>query len=391
MSTALANPTEDLVDVRAYENPVTRTPRVMQVVLSLVPGGTEHLVLEICKRLPPEYGTVVCCLDGEGEWAATLQARGIDVQALHRRPGFRPQIGREIARLAAERNIDVLHCHQYSPFVYGRIAAMWNRRLKIVYTEHGRLSDAPPSWKRRLVNPLLARFDGAIIAVSHELRDYMIESGFPRERVRVIHNGIEPAHAATPLDRRRARTLLGLDERAFVVMTVARLDPVKDLGTLLDAFAIARKRVPSARLVIVGDGPERQRLEDRAGRDDLAGSVVITGYRSDVRALLPAADIYASSSISEGVSITILEAMATGIPVVATAVGGTPEILSDGAGGILVPSRDPARMAAAISSRAEDHRRRTALAAAARRRLETSFTIDRMVDDYARSYRGLAG
>jgi L-malate glycosyltransferase len=391
MSTVLANPSDAPADTRAYAAPAQRAPRVMQVVLSLTPGGTEHLVVQICKRLPAEYGTVVCCLDAEGEWAADLQARGIEVRALRRRPGFRPQVGRAIAQFAAERDIDVLHCHQYSPFVYGRIAAMWNRRLKIVYTEHGRLSDAPPSWKRRLVNPLLSRFDGSIVAVSHELRDYMIESRFPSERVRVIHNGIEPAVAASALDRRRARMLLGLDDRAFVVTTVARLDPVKDLLTLLDAFAHVRTRVGSARLVIVGDGPERQRLEARAAQDDLAGSVRITGYRADVRALLPAADVYASSSISEGVSITILEAMATGIPVVATAVGGTPEILSDGTGGILVPSRDPARMGAAIVSLAEDHRQRAALAGAARHRLETSFTIDRMVDDYARSYRGLAG
>jgi glycosyltransferase involved in cell wall biosynthesis len=391
MSTALANTSEAPTDARAYPAPARRAPRVMQVVLSLTPGGTEHLVVQICKRLPAEFGTVVCCLDAEGEWAADLQARGIEVRALRRRPGFRPQVGRAIAQFAAERDIDVLHCHQYSPFVYGRIAAIWNRRLKIVYTEHGRLSDAPPSWKRRLVNPLLSRFDGSIVAVSHELRDYMIESRFPRERVRVIHNGIEPAVAASPVDRRRARMLLGLDDRAFVVTTVARLDPVKDLVTLLDAFAQVRTRVPSARLVIVGDGPERQRLEARAAQDDLAGSVRITGYRADVRALLPAADVYASSSISEGVSITILEAMATGIPVVATAVGGTPEILSDGTGGVLVPRRDPARLGAAIVSLAEDHRRRAALAVSARRRLETAFTIDRMVDDYARSYRGLAG
>jgi L-malate glycosyltransferase len=391
VSTVLGSLADVPLDTRAYRAGPSKPPRVMQVLLSLVPGGTEHLVVEICKRLPAEYGTVVCCLDAEGEWAGDLQARGIEVKALHRRPGFRPGVGRAIARLAAERNIDVLHCHQYSPFVYGRIAATWNRRLKIVYTEHGRLSDAPPSWKRRLVNPLLSRFDGSIVAVSHELRDYMIESRFPRERVRVIHNGIEPAQAATTLDRRRARLRLGLDERAFVVMTVARLDPVKDLLMLLDAFSIVRRRVRSAQLVIVGDGPERQRLTERAGREDLVGVVQITGYRPEVRELLAAADLYASSSISEGVSITILEAMATGIPVVATAVGGTPEILSDGAGGILVPSRDPAAMAAAIISLAEDRRRRNSLAAAARRRLETSFTIDRMVDDYARSYRGLAG
>ena len=207
-----------------------RTPRVMQVVLSLTPGGTEHLVVQICKRLPAEYGTVVCCLDAQGQWAADLQARGIEVRALHRRSGFRPEVGRAIARFAAERDIDVLHCHQYSPFVYGRIAAMWNRRLRIVYTEHGRLSDAPPTWKRRLVNPLLSRFDGSIIAVSHELRDYMIAVALPaRARARDSQRHRAGAPRRRPLDRRTARMLLGLDERAFVVTTVARLDPVKDL------------------------------------------------------------------------------------------------------------------------------------------------------------------
>ena len=389
MSTGVMEESAVHMDVRAAHRPMPRTPRVLQVVLSLTPGGTEHLVVEICRRLAPEFGVAVCCLDNEGEWAIDLQARGIEVRALRRRPGFRPQVGRAIAQFAKERQIDVLHCHQYSPFVYGRFAAVWNRRLKIVYTEHGRLSEARPSWKRRLVNPWLSRFDGSIVAVSHELRDYMIDARFPAGRVDVVHNGVEPAAVASGADRRRARQQLQLDDRAFVVATVARLDPVKDLMTLLEAFAIVRRRVPSAQLLVIGDGPERDRLAARAAQSDLAGSVHMTGYRPDVRALLPAADVYASSSISEGVSITILEAMAAGIPVVATAVGGTPEVFPEGAGGILVPCRDPERLAAAVASLALDQQQRAAMAAAGRRRLESSFTIDRMVGDYARIYRGL--
>ena len=370
--------------------PMPRTPRVLQVVLSLTPGGTEGLVVELCRRLAPEFGVAVCCLDNEGEWAVDLQARGIEVKALRRRPGFRPLVGHAIAQFAKERQIDVLHCHQYSPFVYGRFAAVWNRRLKIVYTEHGRLSDAPPSWKRRLVNPWLSRFDGSIVAVSNELRDYMIAARFPSERVEVVHNGVEPATVPSAADRRRARQQPGLDDRALVVATVARLDSVKDLMTLFEAFAQVRARVPSAKLLVIGDGPERDRLTARATELDLAGAVHMTGYRSDVRALLPAADVYTSSSISEGVSITILEAMAAGIPVVATAVGGTPEVFAhEGTGGVLVPCRDPQRLASAIVSLALDQRQRGVMAAAGRRRLESSFTIDRMVDDYARMYRGL--
>ena len=266
---------------------------------------------------------------------------------------------------------------------------MWNRRPALVYTEHGRLSDARPSWKRRLVNPWLSRFDAAFVAVSHELRDHMVDARFPGERVGVIHNGIDAGAVPTPFDRHHARHLLGVDDEAFTVFTVARLDPVKDLLTLLDAFAIVRKQISSSRLVIVGDGPERETLSRRAASPDLSRSVRITGFRSDVRKVLAAADVYVNSSVSEGVSITILEALAARIPVVATAVGGTPEVVSDGSEGMLVPPRAPARMAAAILALAHDPQQRRALGAAGRVRVEDAFTIERMVAEYAALYRTL--
>lgn len=365
--------------------------RVMQVVLSLAPGGTERLVIDICRRLGLGFDVSVCCLDDEGAWASELRDRDIEVIALNRRAGFRPEIGRQIAKLAEERGVDLLHCHQYSPFVYGRVAQYWLPRLKLIYTEHGRLSDAPPSWKRRLVNPMLSRFDGPIVAVSDELRRFMIDSRFPRERVAVIHNGIDAAALPSPGDRHRARTLLGLKDEALVAVTVARLDPVKDFPCLLDAFALVRQVVPHAVLLMVGDGPERAALVERAAQPDLAGSVVFLGLRPDVRAVLPAADLYVNSSISEGISITILEAMASGVPVVATAAGGTPEVLADGGAGVLVPVRNPIRLAQAMISLAADPGARANLATLGRRRVESSFTIQRMVAEYARLYHQLLG
>ena len=363
--------------------------RVLQVVLSLSPGGTERLVIDICRRLGHGFDVSVCCLDGEGAWASELRDRDIEVIALNRRSGFRPEIGRQIARLAEERGVDLLHCHQYSPFVYGRLAKYWLPRLKLVYTEHGRLSDAPPSWKRQLVNPVLSRFDGPIVAVSDELRRFMIDSRFPRERVAVIHNGIDTAALPSPGDRHRARILLGLKDEAFVAVTVARMDPVKNFPCLLDAFALVRQVVPHAVLLMVGDGPERAALTERAAQPDLAGSVVFLGLRPDVRAVLPAADLYVNSSISEGISITILEAMASGLPVVATAAGGTPEVLADGSAGVLVPIRNPIRLAQAMVALAADPGARATLATLGRRRVESSFTIQRMVAEYARLYHGL--
>ena len=118
----LALDTHDLARVR--RQPRRKEARILQVVLSLTPGGTEHLVVEISKRLAASFDVSVCCLDDEGAWAADARAHGVEVVALHRRDGFRPEIGRRIARLAAERRVDLLHCHQYSPFVYAFIACL---------------------------------------------------------------------------------------------------------------------------------------------------------------------------------------------------------------------------------------------------------------------------
>jgi len=363
----------------------------MQVVLSLAPGGTERLVIEICRRLGHDFETTVCCLDDAGDWAGELRADGVEVIPLNRRPGFRPEIGRRIADLAAARRIDVLHCHQYSPFVYGRIASLWRPELRLIYTEHGRLSDAPPSWKRQLVNPALSRFGGAIVAVSDDLRQYLVSARFPRARVGVIHNGIEIGPPPGPAERARARALLGIDTAAPVFVTIARLDPVKDLMTMLDAFAHIRLAMPAARLVIVGDGAEREALSNRAARPDLTGSVDFAGMRGDARALIPGADVYMNSSIFEGVSITLLEAMAARVPVIATAVGGNPEVLAHGDAGVLVPPRNAARLADAAVALGRDHVARSRFATAGRRRVESSFTIQRMVAEYVGLYLGHTG
>jgi L-malate glycosyltransferase len=367
-----------------------RPTRVMQVVISLAPGGTERLVIEICRRLGRGFEATVCCLDDEGDWAQELRSIGIDVVALRRQSGFRPSLGRQIADLAAEHGVDVLHCHQYSPFVYGRIAKLWRPELRLVYTEHGRLSDAPPSWKRRLVNPYLSRVDGSIVAVADDLRQYMVEARFPRTRIGVVHNGIEAGVLPGPAQRRRARAELGIDDATFVLASVGRLDPVKDFMSLLEAHAEVRRAVPQSRLLIVGDGPERAALAARAAQEDLAGSVDFLGLRSNVRALLPAADLYVNSSISEGVSITILEAMASGVPVIATSVGGTPEVLAGGEAGILVPARHPVRLAQAAIALASSPGARGRLKAVARRRIESAFTVQRMVAEYERLYRNCA-
>lgn len=362
-------------------------PAVVQVVLSLSPGGTERLVIDICRRLSHEFRFSVCCLDDEGEWASEILEAGMEIVSLRRGPGFHPSLGRRIAGFADRCRARVLHCHHYTPFVYGRIATFWRPSMGLVFTEHGRVSDGPPSRKRRLVNPLLGRMPACIYAVSTDLRRHMIAEGFPAARVAVASNGIDPGPITTGVERQRARARLGIAADRYVIGTVARLDPVKDLVTLVKAFAVFRHSRRDAALVIVGDGPERSRVTAAARAAGVSESVLLTGTRNDVRQLLPAFDLYVNSSTTEGLSVTILEAMASSLPVVATAVGGNPEAVTHGETGLLVPPREPSALAAALLELAAEPARSANLGFAGRRRLEERFTLDGMANRYAQAYR----
>jgi glycosyltransferase involved in cell wall biosynthesis len=353
---------------------------VLQVVLSLNPGGTERLVLDLVNRLHPEIPMAVCCIDQRGSWAGPLEAAGIRVTAVERGPGFRPGVGRSIGAAAQQHRATVVHAHHYSPFVYSALAG----RLPVVYTEHGRVSDAPPSRRRYWANRVFfARRAARVFAVSRELGDHLVAEGFHSSRVAVIPNGIPLPAARSPDGRARLRRELGAGDDTLVIGTIARLDPVKDLGILLRAAAL----LPSLPflVVLIGDGSERHALERLTRELGIDRHVRFLGHRDDARQWLDAYDIFVNSSISEGVSLTILEAMGAGLPVVATAVGGTPEVIAAGTGE-LVPPRSPAALADALARLGRDPEARRTLGAAARARVAARYTIERMVADYRDVY-----
>jgi glycosyltransferase involved in cell wall biosynthesis len=359
---------------------------VLHVVLTLRPGGTERLVVDMVRRAPAWVESSVLCLDEPGPWAAALEELDVPVTALHRRSGFRPELGARIARWASAHRVDVLHCHQYTPFVYGALAKLLRPSMRLVFTEHGRLADAPPSPRRRWANAFLGRIPGRFFAVSDELRRFLEVEGFPPGRLEVLPNGIDLGPVPSAATRARAREALGAGADELLVGSAARLDPVKGLGTLIAAFARVKEEHPSARLVILGEGPERAALEREIVAQDLEDAVRLAGHRPDVRDLLPAFDLYVNSSTYEGVSLTILEAMAAALPVVATAVGGNGEVVEDGVTGVLVPSRDALRLAARMSALLDDPVRRRTLGDAGRSRAEQRFAFHRMLSMYLAAY-----
>jgi glycosyltransferase involved in cell wall biosynthesis len=361
-------------------------PRVLQLVLSLSPGGTERLVIEICRRLSGGAHMSVCCLDEPGAWASDLTQEGIEVTSLGRRGGFEPSLARAIARVVDRQRIDIIHSHHYSPFVYSALAKLLRPAVGLVFTEHGRLSDAPPSMKRRVVNPLLSKLPNAICAVSQDLRQHLIDSGFPARRIEVVYNGVPDLPPPTPCTRRGVRASLGVPDDDTLILSIGRLDPVKNFPLLLCAFANVLRRDPNVWLAIVGDGPERADLEQQVRDLSLYEHVKFTGYRQDVSGLLAAADVYVNSSVFEGVSLTILEAMAAGLPVVATAVGGNPEVVAHERTGLLASSAS-ASIADAIHRLAVDDQLRRRFGAAGRARVAQDFSMDRMMARYAELYQ----
>jgi glycosyltransferase involved in cell wall biosynthesis len=369
----------------------TRGGGVMELVLSLNPGGTERLVFEICTRLKDRFPLSVCCLDDEGLWGKDLRNLGVAVAELRRGAGFRPSLADRIARRAASVGASVIHCHHYTPFVYGALAKLRRRGLRVLYTEHGRLSDAAPSAKRRLANLVLRQLPDAVTAVSRDLREHMTAEGFRSADVEILHNGIPIPSLPTPEGSVRARATLGLPRGQFVVGSVGRLDPVKHFPALLDATHALNRDGIDTMLVIAGEGPDGAALRAHARVKSIQDRVRFLGHCSDVRALLPAFDVYVNSSIFEGVSLTILEAMAASLPIVATRVGGTPEVVGDGETGILVEARSAEAIASAVRKLHDDTALRARVGAAARARVIRDFDIERMVGRYADLYVELGG
>jgi glycosyltransferase involved in cell wall biosynthesis len=299
-------------------------------------------------------------------------------------------VGRAARALRALRT-DLVHAHQYTPWFYAASGAIrgWSRP-RILFTEHGRHYPDHRRPKRTVFNQALLPWTDGIVAVCGFVRDCLAANeALPRRRIRIIYNGVDAERFDGTCDRSRARAAQGVDPADPLVGIAARFAPVKDHATLLRAFARVLRSVPRAKLVLAGDGPLRESLETQARGLGIDSSCRFLGVRRDIPALLPSWDVFCLSSLSEGTSVTLLEAMACGLPVVATRVGGNPEIVEEGKTGLLAPRGDDAKLAEAIVRVLTDPTRARAMGEAGRARARSAFTLERMAEDYRALYRGL--
>lgn len=361
--------------------PADRT-RVVHLVLSLGVGGLEMMVLHLARHADrARFDTRVLCLREPGPLAAAAAAAGVEVDSLDC-PGL-PK-ARTLARLARKLRAlrpHVLHTHNPSPHLFGALAAPAAGVPVVVHTKHGR--NYPDSPRAVWVNRVASWLTDRVVAVSEATA--AVASGrerVPGRKVCVIPNGIDVARFRPPAVR---------PADPLRVIHVARLNRIKDQPTLLRAARLVADAEPGFRLDVVGDGPERAGLEALAAALWLGPHVRFLGERHDVNDLLATAALFVLSSVSEGIPVTLLEAMAAGLPAAVTDVGGNREVVVPGETGVLVPPGDPEALGRAILAALRDPAGRARMGAAARRVIEDRFDVRHTAARYHATYLELLG
>ena len=365
----------DRIDIEPPRPPI----RVLFCVDNLGIGGTELNAVRTAEALDPARVKLTVALIGaDGELRARYERLGV---AIHRFPlgtlrGRRTITeGRRFVRLLRDERIDIVHCHDMYSNVFGSVAGRLAGVGGVIVSRR---------WSNTLPDPALRAANGVAYRVGHRVlansnavaASLQADEGVGARRIAVVPNFVEEAAFAVPeaAGREAGRKALGVLPGESVIGIVARLARVKDHATLLRAFAVVRARFPRARLVLVGDGPERRALEALAIELGVAEQVTFAGTRPNRPNPHHLFDLSVLSSVSEGFPNSVVEAMAAARPIVATRVGGTPDAIADGITGVLVPPEDPAALAAGIARVLEQPDNASRMGLAAREAARTSYS-----------------
>lgn len=350
-------------------------------------GGAESLVSEMLLTPPPGFNAHCICLDTEGPRAAQIKVHNNRIVCLNRKEGIDLSMVWKIAAYVYRHNIRVIHAHQYTPWFYSVIARLLCPHVKLIFTEHGVTQPVKSSFSRRLFNQLMSHFTHRIVLVSPFLGEIMRTNDlFPKKKMEVIFNGVEPAKfRKTPKTAELLAKLNLSSERLYCILP-ARFHPVKWHSGLVDAFAQVVKQVPNASLILLGDGPEKKTIEQKVTDLGLNDSVIMPGSVTNVAEWLSASHIFMLSSLSEGTSISLLEAMALELPAIVTNVGGNPYLVEDGKTGLLVPAQNAKELARAMISLLQNEQMRLAMGVASKKRYLEHFTFEKMLCTYQLLY-----
>lgn len=323
--------------------------KVLHLTYDMRIGGTEMVIKNIIENSDVNlFEMSIFCIETPiGPWGIEMQNAGLPMTTKARQPGFDISLIFAIRKHIKTNNIAILHCHQYTPWVYGVIAA-FGTKTEVIFTEHGRFHPDSSTWKRKLVNPWLSKITKYITVISQATQQALVDfENLKKERIEVIYNGIQPlkVNLAKTLALRQK---LNIPENSSVLGTIARLDPIKNHKMMINAFSLVLKVCPNTVLVIVGDGEERDSIIEHIKMLGLEEKVIMPGYDPQPQHYLALMDIFLLSSLSEGTSMTLLEAMSLSKPCVVTDAGGNKEVIANGKNGIVTKNDDANEFSQAI-------------------------------------------
>ncbi|MCI0463519.1 MAG: glycosyltransferase [Gemmataceae bacterium] len=366
--------------------------RVVQLMASPFFGGPERQVLGLATRLPKDYRTTFLTFAERGRCHALLeqvQRHRLEGKALeHNFPNV-PRAAREVARELRRLRADVVCCSGYKPDLIGWLAGR-QAGVPVVSISHGWTAATLKVRFYEALDRLVLRWLDAVVCVSEGQAVKVRQTGVPPERAVVIRNAIDPdafAHP-DPAARKELDALFGRPPHR-IVGAAGRLSPEKGFDQLIDAVALVTRTAPDVGFVLFGDGPLREALARRIVESGLAGRFVLAGFRADVGRFLPHLDVGVLSSFTEGLPVILLETMAAGVPVVSTAVGGTPEVIEDGVSGYLVPPGSPEALAQRILDMLADEAMRLEMGQRGQQRVRAEFTFAAQSVQYQRLFERL--
>jgi len=364
---------------------------IVYIVNSLNLGGTENLVVQMSLAFQVDYTVSVICLDEPGLWAQKLRDEGIPVYCFWRQPGIDLAMATKIAKYCKKHKVGLIHAHQCTPWFYAALSRVLYPSPKLLFEEHGRHYPERYSWKKNIINRwVIEKLTTKIVAVSADVRQRLVQyEGVSQNRIDVVYNGVSPPPRISKDRRELLRRQLGLQPEDFVIGTVGRLDPIKNIPLLLKALADVRHTHTSVKSLLVGDGPERQQLQKITVSLNIEESTIFVGYRKDATDLLQCMDLFVLCSFSEGTSMALLEAMAAGIPAIVTDVGGNPELITNNVNGWVIPTDSPVDLIRAIDEALENKEHTANMAENGQQRFHSSFTFDSMLQNYGRYYEEL--
>ena len=366
--------------------PVVKKHKIGFVIWSLGLGGAERVIMQLATGVDRDrFEPIILCLNDKGAFSDEMEEQGVRVHAFNKKGALDFKMLINMIKFIRSENISILHTHLWGANVWGRLAGFMTH-IPVIITEHN-----VDVWKKglhRIIDISLSPLSSKVITVSDEVKKFYINWGLPAKKIVTVYNGVDVNTFSKPIDVSDLRKSYSINENDIVIGWLGRMVPAKDLQTLLRAFkkTVSKAEYSHAKLMLVGDGPDKEEIEALGVELGLTDSIIYAGFQKKVLEFYHLMDLVVLSSTREGHPIVALEAMACARPMVATSVGGVPELVQDGITGHIVAPKDPDAFSEALEKLLNSSEERKKQGLAAQQLIRDKYSVDVMIKKHEELY-----